>query len=173
MQVRHVFRLILAVAALAACHAIAQQYPSKSIRIIIAIAAGSPSDVVVRAAGAQLHASLGQSLAIENRPGGDMVIGAAACAKASPDGYTFCVLPGAAVSTNPYIFSRLSYDPDKDFKPVTALWFLVHGMFVTASLPVNSLRELQALASANPGSLNSGTMGAGGADHHRRWLNDQ
>lgn len=166
--------LVCVAAAIAApISALAQQYPAKPIRVIITIAAGSPSDVVLRSAAHQIQGSLGQPLNVENRPGGDMVIGSEACARAAPDGYTFCVVPGAAVSTNPHIFSRLPYDPDRDFKPVTALWFLIHGMIVTASLPVNSAKELQALAASKPGSLNIGTMGEGGADFHRLWLNEQ
>lgn len=166
-RISHIF----AVAALAALPALAQ-YPAKPVRVIVAIAAGSPTDVVVRAAARELSGPLGQPLAIENRPGGDMVIGSEACARSAPDGYSYCVLSHTAVSTNPHVFSRLSYDPDKDLRPVTALWYLIQGMIVNGSLPVSSVRELHALALAKPGGLNLGNLGSGGPDLHRRWLND-
>ena len=169
---KHVSCLVFAIAMLGAFQVFAQQYPSKPIRIIVAIAAGSPTDVVVRAAGRELLSALGQPLTVENRPGGDQVIGSEACARAAPDAYTYCVVSHTAISTNPHVFSKLPYDPDKDLKPVTALWYLIQGMIVSGSLPVNSVKELQALALAKPGSLNLGNLGAGGPDLHRRWLNE-
>ncbi|OGA24929.1 MAG: hypothetical protein A3I01_12055 [Betaproteobacteria bacterium RIFCSPLOWO2_02_FULL_65_24] len=170
---RQIFRAILAFAILGTLPATAQQFPSKPIRVIVAIAAGSPTDVIMRMASKELQRSLGQPLTIDNRPGGEMVVGSELCARSAPDGYTLCVVSNTAVSINPHIFPKLPYDPDRDFKPVTALWRLIQGIIVSASLPVNSIGELQALAAAKPGVLNSGTMGAGGADLHRRWLNDQ
>ena len=141
---KHVSCLVFAIAMLGAFQVFAQQYPSKPIRIIVAIAAGSPTDVVVRAAGRELLSALGQPLTVENRPGGDQVIGSEACARAAPDAYTYCVVSHTAISTNPHVFSKLSYDPDRDLKPVTALWYLIQGMIVSGSLPVNSVKELQA-----------------------------
>jgi len=148
----------------------AQQYPVKPVRVIVAIAPGSPTDLVMRAAALELAKPLGQAVTIENRPGGDMVIGSEACARAVPDGYSYCVISNSAVSINPHIFAKLPYDPEKDLKPVTALYYLTQGMIT--SLPVNSVAELKALAQAKSGALNLGTLGAGGADMHRLWLND-
>ncbi|OFZ99797.1 MAG: hypothetical protein A3H35_02000 [Betaproteobacteria bacterium RIFCSPLOWO2_02_FULL_62_17] len=166
--------LLAGVAAFAAFQAPAQPYPSKPIRVIVAIAAGSPTDIMMRTAGQQLLGPLGQSLVIENRPGGNQVIGAEACARSAPDGYTFCVVTNTAISVNPHIISKLSYEPDRDFKPVTALWFLINGLVATASLPANSVKELQALAATRPGSLNFATQGSGtGPDIFRQWLNEQ
>lgn len=172
MKLKNISCLIFTIATFAALQSFAQPYSSKPIRVIVAIAAGSPTDVVMRTAARELQNSLGQPLTIENRPGGDMVIGSEACVRAAPDGYTFCVVSNTAVSINPHIFSRLPYDPATDFTPVTPLWFLIQGMIGTASLPANSVKEVQALATARPGSLNMGTLGAGGADFHRRWLNE-
>ena len=152
--------------------ALAQQYPSKPIRVIVAIAPGSPTDVMMRSVAQELVAPLGQQLTIENRPGGDMVIGSELCARSAPDGYNYCVVSNTAVSVNPHIFAKLPYDPDRDFRPVTALWYLIQGMIATTTLPANSVGELKALALAKPGSLNLGTMGTGGADLHRLWLNE-
>ena len=163
-------RIFLLAALLMPVPVLAQQYPSKPVRVIVAIAPGSPTDLVMRAAAAELARPLGQVITIENRPGGDMVIGTEACARSAPDGYSYCVISNSAVSINPHIFIKLPYDPDKDLKPVTALYYLTQGMIT--SLPVNSVGELKALALAKPGSLNLGTLGAGGADMHRLWLND-
>src|SRR5688572_25052899 len=149
--------VLLCLAALAAG---AQAYPSKPVRVIVAIAPGSPTDVVMRAAAHELSAPLGQPLTIDNRPGGDMVIGSEACARAAPDGYTYCVVSNSAVSINPHLFTKLPYDPDRDFRPVTALWYLTQGMIVGAALRANSVAELKAMALAKPGALNLGTLGA-------------
>ena len=119
--------------------ALAQQYPSKPIRVIVAIAPGSPTDVMMRSVAQELVAPLGQQLTIENRPGGDMVIGSELCARSAPDGYNYCVVSNTAVSVNPHIFAKLPYDPDRDFKPVTALWYLIQGMIATTTLPANSV----------------------------------
>jgi tripartite-type tricarboxylate transporter receptor subunit TctC len=169
-------RLVLGLAvaaAVAASGALGQQFPGKPLKVIVAIAAGSPTDIVMRAASAELSAALGQQLAIENRPGGDMVIGAEACARSAPDGYTYCVISQTGISTNPHVFAKLSYDPARDFKGVAQLWFLIQGMIVSASLPVKSVEELRSMAVTKPESLNLGALGVGGADLHRRWLNDK
>ena len=173
MRIKRVSCLMCAIGALAVFSAAADTFPSKPIRVIVAIAAGSPTDVVMRAAAHELAGPLGQQLAIENRPGGDMVIGAEACARAAPDGYNYCVISQTGISTNPHVFSKLPYDPARDFKGVVQLWTLIQGMIVSASLPVKSVEELHALAVSKPGSLNLGTLGVGGADLHRRWLNDK
>ena len=173
MRSKQVLHLAVAIVAFAASGALAQQYPNKPIRVIVAIAAGSPTDTVMRAANHELSASLGQQLAIDNRPGGDMVIGSEACARSAPDGYTYCVISQTGISTNPHVFSKLPYDPARDFVGVAQLWFLIQGMIVSTSLPVRSVEELHALAVAKSETLNLGTLGVGGADLHRRWLNDK
>ncbi|OFZ72973.1 MAG: hypothetical protein A2W04_08380 [Betaproteobacteria bacterium RBG_16_64_9] len=145
----------------------------KPIRVILAINIGSPSDIGLRAAGQELHGSLGQPLVIENRPGGNNMIAAQACARAAADGYTFCVVSSAPMTLLPHVSSKLPFDPEKDFAPVTLLWYLIQGLVASPSLPANSVRELQALAAAKSGSLNFGTMGEGtGGDILRQTLND-
>jgi tripartite-type tricarboxylate transporter receptor subunit TctC len=172
-MVKRISCMIFAAAAVYSFAAWAQSYPTKPIRVIVAIAAGSPTDVTMRTAARDLQTALGQPFTIDNRPGGEMMVGSELCARAAPDGYTYCVVSNTAVSINPHIFPKLPYDPDRDFKPVTALWQLIQGIIASASVPANSIRELQALANSGTGTLNSGTMGSGGADLHRRWLNDQ
>ena len=104
-------------------------YPAKPIRVIVPIAAGSVSDVIMRAAGQELAARLTQPLVIDNRAGASGIIGAEACAKAPPDGYTICAIYTATTSVNPHVFDKLPYDPAKDFAPITNLYY-VTGVLV-------------------------------------------
>ena len=158
-------------AMLASFYAAAQSYPTKPIRVILGIGVGSPTDLTLRTTAQELQQVLGQPLVIENRPGGNLMIAPEACAKSTPDGYTLCVFSNAAVTLNPHIFSKLTYDPDKDFAPVALLWYLIQGLVATPSLPANSVKELQALAKSRP--INFGTMGDGTAgDVMRQWLNE-
>ncbi len=171
MSTRRLAGIIASIALSTAFQAGAQTYPARPIRVILGIGVGSPTDVTLRAAGQELAASLGQPLVIENRPGGNLMIAPEACAKSAPDGYTLCVFSNAAVTLNPFIFSKLTYDPDKDFTPVALLWYLIQGLLATPSLPANSIKELEALARTRP--INFGTMGDGTAgDVMRQWLND-
>ncbi len=171
MSTRRMAGIIASIAWLAAFQEGAQNYPARPIRVILGIGVGSPTDVTLRAAGQELAASLGQPLVIENRPGGNLMIAPEACAKSAPDGYTLCVFSNAAVTLNPFIFSKLTYDPDKDFTPVALLWYLIQGLLATPSLPASNIKELEALARTRP--INFGTMGDGTAgDVMRQWLND-
>ena len=108
---------------------------------------------------------------MDNRAGATEILAQEACAKSAPDGYTLCVVSKDGMSYNPHLISRLPYDPDRDYKPVTRLYFLIDALAVTASLPVNSMKELQEFAASKPGALNFGTRGAGGnQDFFRLWL---
>jgi tripartite-type tricarboxylate transporter receptor subunit TctC len=160
-----------------ACTAVtaqAQTYPSRPIRLIVSIAAGSITDVIVRKATMELSPQLGQPIIIENRGTASGIIAAQACANAKPDGYTLCVLHHDAMSYNPLHFANLPYDPAKDFVPVTRLYFINEGLFVSSALGVKSVAELKAMAQAKPGSLNFATLGDGSfPDLFLRWLNNQ
>src|SRR3954468_20657849 len=113
-----VARLMLALAlVLGAATAEAQQYPSKPIRVIVSIAAGSVTDVIMRAAAAELQTRLGQPLVIENVGGAAGILGGKSCAQAAPDGYTVCVIYHSTMSFNPLLFSNLPYNVD-DIVPV-------------------------------------------------------
>jgi len=152
----------------------AQAYPDKPIRLIVAIAAGSVTDVIMRAAANELNARLGQPLIIENRGGASGILGAQACAQAAPDGYTLCTIYHSTTSYNPLLFEKLPYDADTDFAPVTRLFLLSEGLFVASALGVNSVAELKALAQAKPDALNFATLGDGSfPDLFRVWLNNQ
>lgn len=164
-----------AVLAAAAGSSAAQEvYPTRPVRIIAAIAAGSLTDVVLRRATVDLSSALGQPLVIDNRPGANTIVGADACAKAAADGYTFCVLNRDTVSVIPHIAAKLPYDSERDLKGVTALYNVVQGFVASAAVPVGSMKDLEALAKAKPEALNFGTFGANSnPDIARKWLNEQ
>jgi len=167
---RIVFGLILVCCAASAQ---AQSYPDRPIKLIVSIAAGSVTDVIMRKAAAELQQPLGQPLIIENRGGASGIVAAQACAQSAPDGYTLCVIYHSTMSFNPLLFDKLPYQPD-DLLPVTRLFFLTEGVFVSSELGVNSVAELKALAQAKPDGLNYATLGDGSyPDLFMRWLNNQ
>ena len=152
----------------------AQDYPNRPIRLIVPIAAGSVTDVILRSASQEIAAQLGQPLVIENRGGAAGILGGQACAAAAPDGYTLCAIYHSTMSYNPVQFASLPYDPDKDIVPITRLFFVTEGIFVPASLGVNSVADLKVLAQSKPDALNYATLGEGSfPDLFLRWLNHQ
>ena len=152
----------------------AQSYPDHPIRLIVSIAAGSVTDVIMRAASVELQPQFGQPLIIENRGGASGIIAAQACAQAAPDGYTLCVIYHSTMSYNPLLFDKLPYNADTDLVPVSRLFFLTEGLFVNSALGVNSVAELKALAQSKPDGLNYATLGDGSfPDLFRTWLNNQ
>jgi tripartite-type tricarboxylate transporter receptor subunit TctC len=165
--------VVLAALLLGALPAAAQTYPSRPIRMVVPIAPGSVTDVAARLMGQELTDRLGQPVIVENRPGANMVIGGAECAKAAPDGYTLCVVSPDTMSFNPFTIPNLPYDPDKDFGPVTNMYYVVEGLVAKQALPVNSVGELRTLAAARPDALNFGTLGARTTtDMYRLWLGE-
>jgi tripartite-type tricarboxylate transporter receptor subunit TctC len=168
---RIVFGIVLACCAVPAR---AQTYPDRPIKLIVSIAAGSVTDVIMRKASAELQPRLGQPLIIENRGGASGIITAQSCAQAAPDGYTLCVIYHSTMSYNPLLFENLPYDADHDLVPVTRLFFLNEGLFVSQALGVNSVAELRALAQTSSEKLNYATLGEGSfPDLFLKWLNNQ
>jgi tripartite-type tricarboxylate transporter receptor subunit TctC len=152
----------------------AQNYPNKPIRMIVSIAAGSVTDVIMRAAAAELQGRLGQPVVVENIGGAAGILGGKACAQAAPDGYNICIIYHSTMSFNPLLFSNLPYNPDTDFVPMARLFFLVEGIFVSSAINVNSIAELKALAQSKPDGLNYATLGEGSyPDLFLKWLNNQ
>jgi len=152
----------------------AQTYPDRPIKLIVSIAAGSVTDVIMRKAAAELQPRLGQPLIIENRGGASGIVAAQACGQAAPDGYTLCTIYHSTMSYNPLLFDNLPYNPDRDLVPVTRLFFLTEGVFVSSALGVNSIAELKALAQVNSDKLNYATLGDGSfPDLFLKWLNNQ
>jgi len=144
--------------ALQAGHAVAQDtWPSTTIKIIVPSSPGGGTDVYARILAFGLTDSLKQQVVVDNRPGGNAMIGAQAVAQSAPDGYTIMVSASPALLLNPVIFKKLPYDPDKDFAPVSAgvispLVFVVHP-----SVPARTLAELVAIGRKEPGKLNFGS----------------
>ncbi|AMN44203.1 Bug family tripartite tricarboxylate transporter substrate binding protein [Rhodoplanes sp. Z2-YC6860] len=152
----------------------ADNYPNKPIRMIVSIAAGSVTDVIMRAAGTEMQQRLGQALVIENNGGASGILAANSCAQAAPDGYTICVIYHSTMSFNPLLFSNLPYNADTDFVPVARLFFLVEGLFASSAINVNSVDELKKLAQGKPDGLNYATLGEGSyPDLFLKWMNNQ
>ena len=147
-------------------------WPSKPVRVIVPIAAGGVTDVVVRAMSRDLSQRLGQTFVVDNRPGANGVIGGEVCAKATPDGYTVCVVNTGITSVNPLVYEKLPFDPAKDYVPVANLYFLTGAVVVPASLPINTVAELRAAATGKRGAVNFGTIGPGSyPEMFLTWLN--
>ena len=154
-----------------ALSASAQDYPARAVRIIVPLPAGSTTDIVMRATAQELAPRLKQPVVVENKPGGNWVIGAEACHASAPDGYTLCVMNSDAIAFNPHLLSALPYDPAKDFAPITNLFFLFEGILAKSALPVASIAELHDYAAKNPGKVNFATLGPGSSnDVFRQWL---
>jgi tripartite-type tricarboxylate transporter receptor subunit TctC len=149
---------IAAIVALAALgsSATAQDYPTRSIRIISPVPAGGLSDVAMRPMALELQRRLGQPVIIENRAGANGMLAGRACAQAAPDGYTICNLFNDTVLNAPFMFKNVGYDPRKDFTTITNGYFITAGFFVAPSIPVNTLPELIALSKSTSGGLNMG-----------------
>ena len=157
---------LAALSSMVAPHASAQTaYPSRPIRVIVPLPPGGAIDVFVRAVGRELEARLGQNIVVENRAGGNTILAANACKSAVPDGYTFCLLTRSTVSVNPEIYRKLSYDPLKDFAPVTNGFFGAQIVIMNKNVPVNTLPELVAYSKQHPDKLNFASMGLGGDTH--------
>ena len=145
--------------------ALAQEWPSKPIRFIAPNLPGGPTDILARLIGQRLAESLGQPVVIENRAGAAGNIGTEAAAKAPPDGYTLVTGNNATFGANVSLYKRLGFDPVKDFAPVVLAATQPNILVVHPSLPVNSVKELVALARARPGQLNYSGSGMGANAH--------
>jgi tripartite-type tricarboxylate transporter receptor subunit TctC len=150
--------------AVAAAPALADDYPNRIIRMIVPFGAGGPTDVFTRVLGEELRKSLGQSLVMENRPGAGTIIGTSEAAKSAPDGYTLLMI-SATQTTVETLNPNKSYNLIRDFVPVAGLMNSELVLVVPERSPVSTLKELIALAKANPGKLNYGSSGPGSNYH--------
>jgi len=151
--------VVLASAALGA-----EEYPARSVRVIVPFAPGGGTDIVARILGQQLSQKLGQSFVIENRPAGSGIVGADLVAKAPADGYTL-LFAFSSLSSSAKLFSHLPYDPIRDFAPVALATTSPLLAVVPASLPAKNVAEFIAHARAQPGKLNYGSSGPGSSPH--------
>jgi tripartite-type tricarboxylate transporter receptor subunit TctC len=141
---------------LVSCAAIAQEFPLRSIRIVVPFPPGGAADIIARTLAQPLTRAFGQSIVVDNRPGANTAIGAEAVARAAADGYTLLII-APSFTINPFARSKLPYDTFKDFAGVTRLVTNAIVIAVHPSLPVRSVRELIALARARPGELTFAT----------------
>src|SRR3954465_2681359 len=153
--------VIAMLAALGATSALAQTYPSKPIRIIIAQAPGSASDVISRIVANRLQEGLGQPVVVEAKPGAGGLLGSEAAARATPDGYTLVMATNSTHGSNPATYAKLPYDPIKDFAPISMVASVPYVLIVNPSLPVTKVDELVAMAKAQPGKMNYASAGNG------------
>ena len=165
-------RLVAALFALAATLAQAQSYPAKPIRMVVPYTAGGPADLLARALGQKLTDAWGQQVIVENKPGANEIIAAQDVAKSPADGYNWLLASDAVYSLNPYLYSKLPYDPAKDFTPVARIVTANLMLVARPDFPAGTVRELIDYAKKNPGKLNYGTVGAGGVNHlAMAWFN--
>ncbi len=152
---------ILACALAAAAHA--QSYPSKAIRLVVPYAAGGTSDILARQIGPKLTEAWGQPVVVENKPGANGNVGADFVAKSEKDGYTLLLTDVGGLVISASVYPKLPFNPSKDFSPVVMVSYSPHVLAVHPSVPVKNVRELIAMAKAQPGKLNFAVSGIGGA----------
>ena len=153
---------LLGAALLAPGIALAQStagWPDKPVKWVLSQPPGSGPDNIARMLGEQLTRSLGQPIVIDNKPGGQNVIGAQAAARAAPDGYTFYFATTAALVTNAYLFKSMPYDPQKDFVPVAFIGKSPFALLVKAESPIMSIQDLIARSKAAPDTVSIGNEG--------------
>lgn len=159
------FALVLAAAAtFIAPAALAQDYPSKPIRMVLPFPPGGVTDLLARALAEKLAPRLGQPVIVDNKPGAGTVLASDFVARAPADGYTL-LMAASSLGTAPLIYEKVNYDAIKSFAPVTQVASVVHVVVVNPALPVKSVKELIAYAKANPGKLNYSSTGAGTSTH--------
>jgi tripartite-type tricarboxylate transporter receptor subunit TctC len=143
----------------------AQTYPMKPIRVIIAQAPGSATDVVTRIISSKLQENLGQPLVVDARPGAGGTLGTEVAAKAAPDGYTLFMANNSTHGSNPALYAKLPYDAVRDFTPIIFAAATPYVLCVHPSLPVGTLKQLIAFAKSKPGQLNYASAGNGSTHH--------
>jgi len=145
--------------------ALAQDYPTRPIKLVVVTAAGGLMDVAARLTAEHVGKSLGQRILVENRPGSGGNLGAEAVAKAEPDGHTIGLIQIGNVAINPYVYTDLTFDPLVDLVPVAPVTTSAILVIANAQVPAQDLRELIALARREPGKLSYGSGGPGTAPH--------
>lgn len=162
----------LGAAVLAACislamlpSAVGQTYPSKPIRIVVPFTPGGSNDVLARAIGEKLSASLGQPVVVDNKPGASGNIGSDSVAKSPADGYTLLIAANNVMSMNPALFAKMPFDSVKDFEPITLLGVVPVVLAINPEVKVTSVKELVAAAKAKPGGLRYASSGKGSPQH--------
>jgi tripartite-type tricarboxylate transporter receptor subunit TctC len=163
MRVRSIIAAALLGAAVTCAPALAQDYPTKPITLVVPFPAGGGNDALARLVAEKMSRALGQQVVVENRGGAGGTIATRAVAKTAPDGYTILLSYTGTLAINPSLYPNAGYDPRKDFAPIGLIGSLPSVLVVYPSLPVHSVAELIAYAKANPGKVNyafvPGTVG--------------
>ena len=146
----------LAFVVAAATAASAQTYPTRQVTLVVPFAPGGPADFLGRLIGLKMSEDLGQQIVVDNRPGANTIIGAQAVAKASPDGYTLLMAIDGTLVMNPFLYSKLAYDPFKDFAPVSLIALVPSAVVGNINIPVSSIKELVEQEKAKPGTFQIG-----------------
>jgi tripartite-type tricarboxylate transporter receptor subunit TctC len=150
---------------LASSEARGQSYPSKPIRFIVPYAPGGSANMVARTVAQKMTGPLGQQVVVDNRPGANGQIGMDIVAKAAPDGYTVVLGYISNLAIDPSLYAKLSFDPVKDFAPITELVSTLNVLVVHPSVPAKNLKEMIAYAKANPDKMNFSSSGIGSVGH--------
>jgi tripartite-type tricarboxylate transporter receptor subunit TctC len=158
-------RLIAAIALAAPLAAAAQAWPSRPIRLVVGFAPGGGTDIVARAIAPKVSELLGQQVVIENRAGASGTIAADLVAKSPADGYTLLAGHANSNAIAPHVFSRVPYDPNADFTPITYVGYVPNVLVVNPGVPAKSVEELVALAKDKPGALTYASSGVGSTQH--------
>jgi tripartite-type tricarboxylate transporter receptor subunit TctC len=145
--------------------ALAQTYPVKPVRLIVPYPPGGTTDIVAREVTSRMGEGLGQQILVDNRPGAGTQIGLQLGARSAPDGYTITFGTSAGLAVSPALGLKMPFDPQRDFVPVGLIVYSPFLLVIHPSLPVRNVKELIALAKANPGKLNFASPGVGTSNH--------
>jgi len=143
----------------------AQSWPAKPVRLVVAYPPGGGIDVMARQIAEKLTAAWGQPVVVENRPGANTIVATDAVAKSAADGYTVLFTTDATFSINPHLYSKMPFDTQRDFTPVTMLVLLQQLLVAHPSLQADTLSQLISLAKSNPGKINYASYGSGSQPH--------
>ena len=156
--------LLIALALLCPAAAMAQDYPNKTIRLIVPFPPGGPNDIIARVVGKRMSEILKQTIIVDNRAGQGGVLGTDIVAKSAPDGYTIGIVSAGALAISPSM-EKVAYDTLKDLQPITLVAKVPEMLVVATSVPAHNMKELVALAKSQPGKLNFASSGPGSMPH--------
>src|SRR5687768_16863152 len=155
----------LACTLMAGAAAAAETYPAKAVRLVVPFAAGGSTDLLARSVAQRLNEAWKQPVVVDNRAGGGGIVGSEHVVKSAGDGYTIMLGTVSTHAVAATLYSKLPYDIQRDFVPITEIATIPHLLSVHPSIPARSLKDLVALARARPGQLNYSTAGSGSASH--------
>jgi len=164
-KARAVLIILSAVTFIHTGFAAAQSYPTRPIRVVVALAAGGPTDIVIRIVAAKMSEQLGQQLVIDNRAAAGGAVAGDIVANAPPDGYTLFAGANGTIAIAPSLFAKLPFSVSRDFTPVALVGNSPFAVMVHPGVPATSIKDLLAIAKAKPGTINYGSSGQGGTGH--------